>query len=799
MPKSPKQPKLPKPVSSKGSKFRLTGSVEHEHELELVAVDDNTQDTDVMGISEENAEPNLVQTRDGRLIIEMKVNRTCNVCNKTFASAKMLAKHQLICTDKLEEFRNVLEKEKVAAMVAQPGEEFFKYCNPNPDNPCYCCGEDISTAHVGHIKCKFCPKSFKAYEYMEKHLASVHAEHENFACPQCNAMCASRKVLEDHLMTHSEGKPFSCLKCGKDFTRKYHLDRHLNHSSCGEIPKQTLPCEVCGREFTRLDNLREHLRFHMGQGSRKRDYQCPYCPKSFYGSSLLNIHIRTHTGEKPFPCDLCSKSFPSTGALRKHRRSHTGERPYRCDECPATFAARETLNRHRKTHTGEKPHQCTVCSKRFIQATQLRAHMFNHTGENGFKCDQCGSEFNRKARLDEHVRYVHNKEKQLECEICSKEFVRKEDLNRHLDSHKSIRNFSCQQCEKTFVTKTAMKLHQRTHIVEEPSVCSICNKKFIRQDCVARHMRKKHRMIDSQSSENANYIIPDESTLMEVDDGQPQIEKDPQVLEIGGEVYQITPVENVQIVKMSSKLTNVKYEPNREIEIVDVVKITKSPQLESEPATLPVKKKEDSKPEIKRKRPVKVAKSEELLLLPLSEESVKPEPIVSNRKSGKDHKKNKRASNTDCQDLLVPLSEEPITPEPVVASKKERKKTKRASDQFDFKSTKIKIEDQDDTVPIFLSDAVLKDKISELLCLLIEEDTLVEIGWPTAPVEDVLSSVIRRCGHKPARNEEAGDSTTRMRENTKILFALTMDDANIKSLLNNHTVDEVIMNVLKNK
>lgn len=119
--------------------------------------------------------------------------------------------------------------------------------------------------------------------------------------------------------------------CGRDFTRKYHLDRHKMFSKCGsEKNKSALTCQVCSRVFTRIDNLREHLRGHMGQPTRRKDYQCPYCDKSFYGSSLLNIHIRTHTGEKPFLCDLCEKSFPSNGALRKHRRMHTGEKPYSC-------------------------------------------------------------------------------------------------------------------------------------------------------------------------------------------------------------------------------------------------------------------------------------------------------------------------------------------------------------------------------------------------------------------------------------------------------------------------------------
>jgi hypothetical protein len=38
---------------------------------------------------------------------------------------------------------------------------FEKYCNPQPSHPCYCCDEDVSTAHSGHIRCKSCPKSFK--------------------------------------------------------------------------------------------------------------------------------------------------------------------------------------------------------------------------------------------------------------------------------------------------------------------------------------------------------------------------------------------------------------------------------------------------------------------------------------------------------------------------------------------------------------------------------------------------------------------------------------------------------------
>ncbi|XP_062702803.1 zinc finger protein 271 isoform X2 [Aedes albopictus] len=772
-------------AAKKGEKFRLnvvTGDTDHD--VELVQVDEDTQDAtglNVDSLAEEHAEPSIVATKDGRMIIEMKPGKTCEICSVTFKSAKIFKKHKAECLEKISEFADTLEKEKNAAMVAQPGEEFFKYCNPNPDNPCYCCGEDVSTAHVGHIKCKLCPKSFKAYDYLERHLQAVHSDTSAFGCTQCNAKCPSEKVLNEHMMTHSVGKPFSCLKCGKDFTRKYHLERHLNHSSCGEIPKYLLPCEVCGKEFTRLDNLREHLRYHMGEAKRKRDYQCPHCEKAFYGSSLLNIHIRTHTGEKPFPCDLCTKTFPSTGALRKHRRSHTGERPYRCPECSATFAAKETLNRHRKTHTGEKPHECTMCNKKFIQATQLRAHMFHHTGENGFQCDHCEQTFNRKSRLDEHVRFVHLKETPLSCELCPKTFTRREDLHRHHDTHSDVKEYECTQCGKMFGSRQALKMHERTHAIEEPCICSICKHSFIRRDCLIRHIRTRHNGCPEAMSKVPPKKVqsekqPPEGVLLEIEEVNETTEgdrlgtlpeeadEDEQMLEIDGEVYQITPLEDIQLVKINTRRKDIKKEsqPVEEIPLV-------TPKVEPVPIEI---KKVAAKP--KRSLSVK----------PPAPEMVPPEvlPAVESVES-------------------VVFSEEvapPVENEP----QKEKKKRKRAAENASIViPTKIKIEqqDQDDCMPIFLSDAVLKEKVNELLRMLIDEEVLEEFGWPRAPVDRVLSQVIKRCGHKPASVAETGDYTTRMRENTKILFALTMEDDSIRMLLNNHTIDEVIMSVLKSK
>lgn len=78
------------------------------------------------------------------------------------------------------------------------------------ENTCFCCMEPKDTAHVGHVKCNFCPKSFKSHLNLERHLFTIHSASTEFPCECCNATCPSKLVLELHMESHSTGKPFSC-------------------------------------------------------------------------------------------------------------------------------------------------------------------------------------------------------------------------------------------------------------------------------------------------------------------------------------------------------------------------------------------------------------------------------------------------------------------------------------------------------------------------------------------------------------------------------------------------------------
>jgi len=90
----------------------------------------------------------------------------------------------------------------------------------------------------------------------------------------------------------------------------------------------------------------------------------------------------------------------------------------------------------------------------------------------------------------------------------------------------------------------------------------------------------------------------------------------------------------------------------------------------------------------------------------------------------------------------------------------------------------------------------LGDSLMELLTVLVDEQTLKEFGWPDVEVDQLIEFVIKRCGHTPVAAENAS-YITRLRENSKQLFSIIIDDSAIKTLLSNQSIEEVIEHVLK--
>lgn len=100
-------------------------------------------------------------------------------------------------------------------------------------------------------------------------------------------------------------------------------------------------------------------------------------------------------------------------------------------------------------------------------------------------------------------------------------------------------------------------------------------------------------------------------------------------------------------------------------------------------------------------------------------------------------------------------------------------------------------------LPETMNDSELSRNITKMLEILMGKKTLESFGWPNESIELVLNLLIKQCGQLPNDNDSCDDFGTIMRENTKLLFFTVLDDDSLKTMLNNHTVDEVILHVIK--
>uniref|UniRef100_A0A182JNW7 C2H2-type domain-containing protein n=1 Tax=Anopheles christyi TaxID=43041 RepID=A0A182JNW7_9DIPT len=622
-----------------------------------------------------DSDPDLLETEDGRLILDMNRSKHCGKCKKPFKSSAEKKDHKYKCPGVLDEVQDVILKERKAAKHANPGEEFHKYCNPNPDNPCYCCGEDVSTAHVGHIRCKFCPKSFKAYEYMERHLSSIHSESDAFPCCYCNAKCSSQSVLDEHLKTHDEGKPFACMACGKDFTRRYHLDRHEKHTKCGMVTKdiEVLPCE---------------------------------------------LHQRTHDEDNPVQCKVCSGTFKREDCLMRHMRSK--HRDYMDQIMEDT----------------EKEKMKNLIAKREAEKEAT-------------------------VEIDGAVYQITTMDDNAPKELC----------------------YNPTQTVEVFeVVEIAASAGNATSIALPPTTSVPFDLLPITEDTeVVLGAHEEIEYIDKSKTKSIPMVAVDSVKLENVSINEVKMSP-PLPIGTAAVPLRTKSMEMAVAAKpkeakvVSDKVSEIVSPPKRQtVPSVSKASPSGSAQQKAEVVTsrpakeLPTKATNPS-PKQRRENLPTVVKVESVKRVKQAEVSSPPVQQQSRTKEAK--------------------AKEAVAEEPKAKRKRESKSSNTPK--------RMRMMDED-SIPIFLSDEMLEKKISELLQMLMGDEMLHSFGWPDAPVEEVLGRVIRGCGHQPAKGEEVGDHTTRMRENTKILFSVTMDDEDIKALLNNHTVDEVIMHVLKNK
>ncbi|XP_057657446.1 zinc finger and SCAN domain-containing protein 31-like [Diorhabda carinulata] len=236
-------------------------------------------------------------------------------------------------------------------------------------------------------------------------------------CENCSESFSSLTGLSEHYKIFANCRPKDLLSSKNDICnivdylkkpKQRRGKKKIKEESDGEPEyvkgkklkgKRRFLCNFCGKNYTRKNGLERHILSHSGI----KPFECKECGKSYITKDTLKTHLLTHTGIKAHKCTVCQKSFTQSSHLSYHMRRHAGEKPHRCTYCGKAFLSSYHLERHKLMHTGVKPYECNLCGKQFVRSTTLRDHLLIHSGEKPFQCQHCGKQFNRKQSLTNHV------------------------------------------------------------------------------------------------------------------------------------------------------------------------------------------------------------------------------------------------------------------------------------------------------------------------------------------------------------------------------------------------------------
>lgn len=111
---------------------------------------------------------------------------------------------------------------------------------------------------IGNFKCADCDKLFQQENFVFRHRALEHPPGDEYICPECKKKLPSKAELLNHLRIHPV-KTVKCQGCSREFTRKYHLDRHIGQTGCMGEPKKAFDCRVIGFSSFVFGRLTEQI------------------------------------------------------------------------------------------------------------------------------------------------------------------------------------------------------------------------------------------------------------------------------------------------------------------------------------------------------------------------------------------------------------------------------------------------------------------------------------------------------------------------------------------------------------
>ncbi|XP_050690956.1 zinc finger protein 646-like isoform X2 [Eriocheir sinensis] len=199
-----------------------------------------------------------------------------------------------------------------------------------------------------------CSAAFKTSSDLRRH-ERLHTGVKPYKCSSCDYACAIKSNLTVHMrLNHYKGAKFSCTKC--DFlgnSRKQLKDHEKSHANV------LLQCELCDHVSTSNTGLRQHMLIH----SQEKPFQCRYCSFTCKTTGNLRYHVRNKHGCEVSGRKRGGGVGVGGGGVGRGRGGTGGGavggrragrpacyRSFKCDDCGSGFVREDSYRSHMRQH-----------------------------------------------------------------------------------------------------------------------------------------------------------------------------------------------------------------------------------------------------------------------------------------------------------------------------------------------------------------------------------------------------------------------------------------------------------------